>query len=35
MLSAAACLALFKFQAGPIKVIAACAISGLVLSYWH
>jgi chromate transporter len=34
-LSAAACLALFKFKAGPIKVIAACAISGLVLSYWH
>ena len=34
-LSAAACMALFTFKAGPIKVIFACAIAGLVLSYWH
>jgi chromate transporter len=34
-LSAAACVALFRFKAGPIKVIFACAATGLVLSYWH
>ena len=34
-ISAAACIALFRFQLGTIKLIAACAIVGLVLSYWH
>ena len=32
-ISAAACVALFKFKAGPIKTIFACAAAGLVLSY--
>ena len=31
----AACLALLRFQIGTIKLIVACALSGLVLSYWH
>jgi chromate transporter len=34
-ISAAACIALFRFQIGPIKLIFACALAGLVLSYWH
>ena len=34
-ISAGACVALFRFQAGTIKLIAACAVVGLVLSYWH
>ena len=34
-ISAAACVALFKFKAGTIPVIFACAASGLVLSYLH
>lgn len=34
-ISAAACVALFRFKAGTIKLIAACAAAGLVLSYWH
>ena len=34
-ISAAACIALFRFKAGTIKLIAACAVAGLVLSYWH
>ena len=34
-ISAAACVALFLFKAGTIKLIAACALAGLVLSYWH
>ncbi|MES2316175.1 MAG: chromate efflux transporter [Pseudomonadota bacterium] len=34
-ISAAACIALFRFQLGTIKLIAACALAGLVLSYWH
>ncbi len=32
---AAACVALFRFRAGTIKLIFACAVVGLVLSYWH
>jgi chromate transporter len=32
---AAACVALFRYRAGPIKLILACALVGLVLSYWH
>ena len=32
---AAACVALFRFKAGTIKLIFACAVVGLVLSYWH
>jgi chromate transporter len=32
-IAAAACLALFRFKAGTIKVIAACAAAGLVVSY--
>jgi chromate transporter len=31
----AACIALFRFRMGPIKLICACAAAGLVLSYWH
>ncbi|MES2755832.1 MAG: chromate efflux transporter [Pseudomonadota bacterium] len=34
-ISAAACVALFRYQMGPIKLIFACALAGLVLSYWH
>ena len=34
-ISAAACVALFRFQVGTIKLISACALAGLVLSYWH
>ncbi|MES2324494.1 MAG: chromate efflux transporter [Pseudomonadota bacterium] len=34
-ISAGACVALFRYQAGTIKLIAACALAGLVLSYWH
>jgi chromate transporter len=29
----AACIALFRFKAGPIKLIFACAFAGLVVSY--
>ncbi len=32
---AGACVALFRFKLGTIKLIAACALAGLVLSYWH
>jgi chromate transporter len=32
-IAAAACLALFRFKAGTIKVIAGCAAAGLVVSY--
>ena len=31
----AAATALLRFGAGTIKLIAACALAGLVLSYWH
>jgi chromate transporter len=34
-ISAAACIALFRYQVGAIKLIFACALGGLVLSYWH
>jgi chromate transporter len=34
-ISAGACIALFRFKAGTIKLIAACALAGLVLSYRH
>ena len=34
-ISAAACIALFRFKVGTIKLIAACAVAGLVLSYRH
>jgi chromate transporter len=34
-ISAAACIALFRFKLGAIPVIGACALAGLVLSYWH
>ncbi|QOY93641.1 chromate efflux transporter [Massilia sp. UMI-21] len=30
-----ASIALLRFKLGPIKLIAACALVGLVLSYWH
>jgi chromate transporter len=32
---AAACVCLFRYRVGTIKLIFACAVSGLVLSYWH
>ncbi len=32
---AAACVALFRYRIGTIKLILACAVVGLVLSYWH
>ncbi|GAB3443121.1 chromate efflux transporter [Massilia solisilvae] len=31
----AACIALFRYKMGTIPLIAACAVAGLVLSYWH
>ena len=31
----AASIALLRFKLGPIPLIAACALAGLVLSYWH
>ena len=34
-ISAAACVALFRFKLGAITLIGACAAAGLVLSYWH
>jgi chromate transporter len=34
-IGAGACVALFRYQAGTIKLIAACAVVGLVLSYRH
>jgi chromate transporter len=34
-IGAAASIALLRFQVGTIKLIAACAVAGLVLSYWH
>jgi chromate transporter len=34
-ISAAACVALFRFKVGAIALIGACAAAGLVLSYWH
>ena len=34
-IGAAACLALFRFRVGTIKLIAACAVVGLVLSCRH
>ncbi|QDZ27497.1 chromate efflux transporter [Noviherbaspirillum sp. UKPF54] len=35
VIAAAAALALMRFKAGTIKVIAACALAGLVVSYLH
>jgi chromate transporter len=29
----AACVALFRFKVGTVKLIAACALAGLVVSY--
>jgi len=34
-IGAAASVALLRFQVGPIRLIVACALAGLVLSYWH
>jgi chromate transporter len=34
-ISAAACIALFRYRVGTIELIFACAAAGLVLSYWH
>ncbi|MBC7502136.1 MAG: chromate efflux transporter [Herminiimonas sp.] len=34
-ITGAACLALFRFRVGPIKLIFACAFAGLVVSYLH
>ncbi|SFC84137.1 chromate efflux transporter [Massilia yuzhufengensis] len=31
----AASVALLRYRVGPISLIAACALAGLVLSYWH
>jgi chromate transporter len=31
----AASIALLRYRAGTIKLILACAVAGLVLSYWH
>ncbi|MES2150389.1 MAG: chromate efflux transporter [Pseudomonadota bacterium] len=35
VISALACVSLFRYQVGTIKLIAACALAGLVISYWH
>jgi chromate transporter len=34
-IGAAAAIALLKYKVGTIKLIFACAVAGLVLSYWH
>ncbi|MCD2515584.1 chromate efflux transporter [Massilia sp. G4R7] len=34
-IGAAAAVALLRFRVGPIRLIGACALAGLVLSYWH
>jgi chromate transporter len=34
-IGAVAAVALFRYRIGTIKLIAACAVAGLVLSYWH
>ncbi len=34
-IGAAASVALLRYKVGPIRLIAACALAGLVLSYWH
>ncbi|VXC65473.1 chromate efflux transporter [Massilia sp. 9I] len=34
-IGAAASVALLRYKVGPIKLIAACALVGVVLSYWH
>ncbi|NHZ43004.1 chromate efflux transporter [Massilia aquatica] len=34
-IGAAACVALLRYKAGTIKLLAACAVAGLVLSYRH
>ncbi len=35
VIGVAATIALLGFKVGPIRLIAACALAGLVLSYWH
>jgi chromate transporter len=35
VIGAVASIALLRFKLGPIKLIAACALAGVVLSYWH
>jgi chromate transporter len=30
-----AAVALLRYKVGTIKLILACAVAGLVLSYWH
>jgi chromate transporter len=34
-IGAAASVALLRYKVGPVRLIAACALAGLVLSYWH
>lgn len=34
-ITAAACIALFRFKVGTIPLIVACALAGLVVSYFH
>ncbi|GAB3371903.1 chromate efflux transporter [Massilia agri] len=34
-IGAVASMALLRYKVGPIRLIAACALAGLVLSYWH
>lgn len=34
-IGAVASVALLRYKIGPIRLIAACALAGLVLSYWH
>jgi chromate transporter len=35
LIGAVAAIALLKYKVGTIKLIFACAVAGLVLSYWH
>ncbi len=35
VIGVAAGIALLRYRIGPIKLIAACALMGVVLSYWH
>lgn len=34
-IGAIASLALLRYRVGPVRLIAACALAGIVLSYWH
>jgi len=35
VIGAVAAVALLRYRVGAIKLLAACALAGLVLSYWY